>query len=328
MHIDFHSHIVPDHIPADDSGEPAWPSMRHGEAGLAEIVIAERVFRAVDHRSWDVAARIKDMETDGIDMQVLSPMPELLSYWFAPEAGERLCEVVNEHIVQMVDAAPDQFRGVGMVPLQSPERACVMLKELRSDGMIGVEIGSHVAGLPLGDASLAPFFATAEAENLMLMVHALHPVGVDRIGGAPDMAAAAVFPLETALAAISLLNGGVLERHPALKIMLCHGGGALPAILPRLDHAWHCGLSPARTMSRPPSELARGFYFDTLVYGRGPLDLLMSVAGEDRLAMGTDYPFAVKQSDPVGFLNSAAPKAATRIARGPDALLQKGDARQ
>lgn len=320
--IDFHSHIVPDAFPPDETGETFWPSIRHLKDGAAEIVISDRVFRKIDCRSWDVAARLEDMAKDGIDVQVLSPMPELLSYWFKPAAGERICAVTNDFIASMIGAAPDRFRGIGMVPLQDPIRAAAMLSDLRASGMIGVEIGSHVNGVPLGDASLEPFYRAAEAEGLMLMVHALHPAGVERIGAAPDMAAAAVFPLETALAATSLMVNGVMDRHPELKIMLCHGGGALAAILPRLDHAWRSGLSLAGTMPRLPSDVARGFYYDTLVYGQGSLSLLLDSADRDRLLMGTDYPFAVMQSDPVAFLKSAVPDLAMKIAGGAVSLLQ------
>lgn len=320
--IDFHSHIVPDGFPPSESGESSWPSIRHLNDGAAEIVISDRVFRKIDFRSWDVAARLEDMSKDSIDVQVLSPMPELLSYWFKPAAGEQICAVTNEFIASMIGTAPDRFRGIGMVPLQDPIRAAAMLPDLRAAGMIGVEIGSHVNGVPLGDASLEPFYSAAEAEGLMLMVHALHPAGVERIGAAPDMAAAAVFPLETALAATSLMVNGVMDRHPELKIMLCHGGGALAAILPRLDHAWRSGLSLAGTMPRLPSDVARGFYYDTLVYGQGSLSLLLGSAERDRLLMGTDYPFAVMQSDPVTFLKSAAPDLAMKIAGGAVSLLQ------
>ncbi len=322
--IDFHSHIVPDRFPQDESGEAGWPGVRHLDDGAAEIIIADRVFRRIDLRSWDVAARLKDMSQDGIDIQVLSPMPELLSYWFEPATGERICTATNDFILSMVNAAPDRFRGIGMVPLQDPERAAAMVPELRASGMIGVEIGSHVNAVPLGDGSLDPFYKAAEAEGLMLMVHALHPAGVDRIGAAPDMAAAAVFPLETALAATSLMANGVPDRFPGLKIMLCHGGGALSAILPRLDHAWRSGLSLSRTMPRLPSEVAREFYYDTLVYGQGPLALLCDTAEQERLVMGTDYPFAVMQPDPVAFLKSAASKSAGAIASGAAALLKTG----
>lgn len=323
--IDFHTHIVPDGFPPDKSGEAAWPGVRHLENGAADIVIADRVFRKIDNRSWDVASRLEDMSKDGIDVQVLSPMPELMSYWFQPATGERVCTVVNDCIASMISVAPERFLGIGMVPLQDPIRAAAMVPELRAAGMIGVEIGSHVNGVPLGDPSLETFYNAAESEGLMLMVHALHPAGVERIGSAPDMAAAAVFPLETALAATSLMVNGVLDRYPELKIMLCHGGGALPAILPRLDHAWRSGLSLSGTMSRLPSAVARAFFYDTLVYGQGPLSLLLETAERDRLVMGTDYPFSVMQSDPVAFLKSAAPNPAMKIAAGAAPLLQTGE---
>lgn len=321
MIVDVHTHVVPDRFPDPVGAEPAWPTMRHGADGAAEILISGRVFRTVDRRSFDVDARLADMDRDGIDVQVLSPMPELLSYWFAPDAAAALAEGVNGHIAAMVARAPDRFRGFAMVPLQEPARAAAAVEVLAAQGFAGVEVGSHVAGTPLGDPSLEPFFAAAERVGLTVMVHALHPAGTERIGGAPDMAAAAVFPLETALAATSLLAGGVLERHPALRVLLCHGGGALPAILPRLDHAWRCGLSLARTMSSVPSEQAARFFCDSIVYGGEALALAVRAFGAEHVVVGSDYPFAVMQTDPAGFVRRAAPADAEAIMRAGAALL-------
>lgn len=325
MIVDFHTHVVPNSLPPP-GGEKLWPSIALHGADEADIMIGGRSFRRVDRRSWDVAARLADMDADGVEIQVLSPMPELLSYWFGAEEGERFCRAVNEHTLSMVAERPERFRGLGALPLQDPERAVRMLPELRRAGFVGIEIGTHINGMPLGDARLAPVFAAAEQNGLLVMVHALHPAGVERIGGAPDMAAAAVFPLETALAATSLIVGGVLERHPGLRIMLCHGGGTLPAILPRLDHAWRCGMSLAKVLSVPPSEIARRFYYDTIVYGADVLHLLARTAVPDRIVLGSDYPFAVMQTDPAGFLRRSAPELTEATASAARSLLQPVEA--
>ncbi|MBV1868406.1 MAG: amidohydrolase [Marinosulfonomonas sp.] len=327
MIVDFHTHIVPDALPEAPGDGVGWPVIKKLGDEDAEIVIEGRTFRRIDRRSWDAAARLMDMDRDGIDVQVLSPMPELLSYWFAPNVGARICDAVNDHLLKMEAVAPKRFRTMGIVPLQDPAKAVRTLRELRRSGMIGVEIGSHVVGRPLGDPALAPFFAAAEEEGMTVMVHALHPAGVERIGGAPDMAAAAVFPLETALAATSLMVSGVMERHPGLKVLLCHGGGALQAILPRLDHAWQCGLSLASTMVQSPSDIARQFFYDTIVYGQGPFDLLSASVGAERIVMGSDYPFAVMQPDPVSFVRRVSPDAADAILPGPAGLLETGGTR-
>ena len=137
------------------------------------------------------------------------------------------------------------------------------------------------------------------------------------------MAAIAAFPLETALAATSLMTGGVLENHPNLRIVLSHGGGALPAILPRLDHAYRLGMPIRNSMSVPPSKLARRFYFDSIVYDDVALQFLETTVGHDRILAGTDYPFLIMENDPVGFIRRALSETAadTILYRSPTVLL-------
>ena len=303
--IDVHSHIVPDQFPDGAGRDVRWPSIVHGKDGSAQVVIEGKLFRQIDVRSWNAEARIADMEATGIGRQVLSPMPELLSYWFDGNSATAICESVNSFLAGLVAAHSDRFSAFGMVPLQTPDRAARDLTGLSDMGLAGIEIGTHVQGTPLGDPSLAPVFAEAERLGMTIMVHALHPVGVERIGSIPAMDATAVFPLETALAAVSLMTGAVLEKHPDLRIVLCHGGGALPAILPRLDHAYRLGMPIRNCMSVPPSELARRFYFDSIVYGDAALQFLEAAVGADRMLAGTDYPFLVMENDPVGFIRRA-----------------------
>lgn len=321
--IDVHSHIVPDQFPDRAGRDARWPSVVHGKDGSAQVVIEGKPFRQIDLRSWNVEARIADMEARGIGHQVLSPMPELLSYWFDSNSAAAICEWVNNFLAGLVAAHPDRFSAFGMVPLQTPDRAARDLTELRDMGLAGIEIGTHIQGTPLGDPSLVHVFAEAERLGMRIMVHALHPVGVERIGSIPAIDATAVFPLETALAAVSLMTGGVLEKHPDLRIVLCHGGGALPAILSRLDHAYRLGMPIRDCMSVPPSDLARQFYFDSVVYGDAALQFLEATVGADRILIGTDYPFLVMENDPVGFIRRALSEdaASTVLYRSPASIL-------
>ena len=321
--IDVHSHVVPDRFPDGTERDARWPSIVHEQDGSARIVIGGKPFRQIDLRSWNADARLADMEAKGIGHQVLSPMPELLSYWFGAGDAEAICDCVNTFLADLVATYPKRFSAFGMVPLQTPEKAAHSLSGLRDMGLTGIEIGTHVQSTPLGDPSLAPVFAEAERLNMTVMVHALHPAGVERIGDVPAMAAIAAFPLETALAATSLMTGGVLENHPNLRIVLSHGGGALPAILPRLDHAYRLGMPIRNSMSVPPSKLARRFYFDSIVYDDVALQFLETTVGHDRILAGTDYPFLIMENDPVGFIRRALSETAadTVLYRSPAVLL-------
>ena len=321
--IDVHTHVVPAHIPARSNASRHWPTIAldGNEAGEASVLIDGRVFRRIDSRCWDIERRLSDMREDGSDVHVLSPMPELLSHWMTPDEAEAVLDVINADIVRMVTEAPGHFIGIGAVPMQDVPRAVCCLAQLKKLGLRGVEIGSHINGVPLGDASLFPIYEAAADLGLVLFVHPLHPVGVERIGRAPEYAAVAVFPLETALAAVSLLASGVLDRFPNLQILLSHGGGALPWILPRLDYGRTLGGSTTRDFAQPASELARRFWYDTILYSDRSLRFLSDAVGFDRIVVGSDYPFAIRQNHPGMFAANALGTDAGKLTRNAERLL-------
>lgn len=302
---DFHTHFVPADFPADDGTELLWPSMRRLSDYEAEVIICDRVFRRIDARSWDPSVRLSDMDRDGIDRQVLSPMPELLSHWFAPDPAQRICAHLNRSMADMVASCPRRFAAYGAVPLQAPDLAAREIRNLSAAGFAGIEIGSHVNGLPLGDRSLDPVYAAAESEGMVVMVHALRPDGLNRVGAGAD-AAVTLFPMESALAALSMLTGGVLARFPGLRILLAHGGGALPILSARLRQVQAC-VSPPHLAGcgGDAAELSRRFHVDSIVYDADVLRFVTARQGGRRLVMGSDYPFAVMQTDPAGFVRNA-----------------------
>lgn len=303
--IDTHTHFVPRSVPSEPGRNPLWPSIeRKGNDGAA-VMVGGKVFRAIDSRSWDAGRRIDDMSADDVDVQVVSPMPELLSHWFPPTDADALCRCINEGIAELCNTHPGQFIGIGMVPMQDAPLAIRRLGEIKSLGLRGIEIGSHINGVPLGDARLHDIYAAAEEAGLMVMIHPLHPLGLDRMGGRPELAAVAAFPLETAFAAVSLMTNGVTERFPKLRILLSHGGGALPWILPRLRHARTVGPPLDSLFPRDPGEMVKSLYYDTILYDDVALDYLVAKVGEDRIVAGSDYPFTIKQERPVAFAERA-----------------------
>ncbi|RJF89385.1 amidohydrolase [Oleomonas cavernae] len=315
VNIDLHAHFVPQAFPDGRGRSALWPAIEHRPDGRAAIVIGGRPFRVLDACNWDSAARLADLAAEGVDRQVISPMPELLSHWFDAAEADLLSRHMNEALAALVATQPDRYLGLGMVPVQDPELAARRLEEVKTLGLRGVEIGSHINGLPLGDASLDPFYAAAQALDLAIMVHPLHPVGRERLGGNPALAAAAAFPLDTALAGASLLAAGIPDKYPRLRILLCHGGGALPWILPRLDQVWSLGGSLGALFPRKPSEMARKFYYDTVLYDAPSLRFLAQTVGIDRIAVGSDYPFVIQQGRPVDFALGALHCPGEQLAR-------------
>ncbi len=304
--IDVHAHVVPKELPKRPSSgvEARWPCMCHDNAVDAALTIAGKRFRQIDHRSWDGRVRIEDMDAAGVARQALSPMPELLSYWFAPVNALELCRWTNDSIAEMVAARPDRFSGLGIVPLQDPELAAAELSRLARDGFAGVEIGSNIDGTLPGDARFTEFYAEAERLGLALFVHALHPVGADRLADRPELIPFAAFPLDTALAAISLIREGVAERFPGLRLGFSHGGGAIVPLAHRLGQAARLSDGFGGTLSRSPAEYAAGFFYDSLVYDAGYLAHLANDFAPGQVFCGTDYPYAIMETDPEGAIAS------------------------
>jgi aminocarboxymuconate-semialdehyde decarboxylase len=301
--IDVHCHFVPSQFPAYRGKNPGarWPSMQHDGCGHANVMIQGKNYRTVVESAWDGAKRIVDMDRMGIARQILSPMPELLSYWLPLEDAKLLLRHTNDEIAALCAAHPQRFSGLGGVPLQDMDAAMRELEHiLRAQKLLGVEIATNVNGVPVGDARFEPFFAEAERLGAPIFVHALHPAGKDRLIGPPALEQVVAFPGDVALGIASLITGGVLERHPRLRIGFSHGGGAFAMVLPRLEHGWNVVPAIREAIPQAPSAYARRLYYDCLVYDAKTLAFVIERFGAERIMIGTDYPFNVHDKDPLG----------------------------
>jgi len=306
--IDVHSHVVPKRFPDNPvaGAEPRWPCMRLNNATQATVMIDGRPYRELDDRSWSVARRMEDMDRTGVSRQVLSPMPELLSYWFKPTVGLEICRWMNHMIGDMVASAPSRFSGLGIVPLQDPVLAAKELVALKSDGFRGVEVGSNVNGVFLGDARFEEFLAAAAELDLAIFVHALHPIGAERLQTSPDLIPLGAFPLDTALSALSLIRAGVPERFPQLRFGFSHGGGAIVPLTHRLAQGWRVTEGFRGSLPKVPEAYASAFFYDSLVYHPGYLAHLANEFAPNQVFCGTDYPYSIMETDPAGFIGTAA----------------------
>lgn len=266
------------------------------------VMVRGAVYRTVTSQCWSATHRLADMEKIGLTHQVLSPMPELLSYWMNGTDAAVLHRDINEQMARLSNDHPAQFSCLAAVPLQNLDLAISELeysaKVLR---MAGAEIGSNINGRPIGAPEFIPFFAAAERLGMAIFVHAMRP-NLDRLVGPPILEAALGFPTEVGLAAASAITSGLMLRHPELRIAFSHGGGTLATLLPRLQQAWQSTPALRESIELAPLEQARKFYYDTLVYDRELLLFLVERFGAEQLFMGTDYPFAIQEFDPLGRL--------------------------
>jgi aminocarboxymuconate-semialdehyde decarboxylase len=314
MLIDVHCHVSPLAYPDSPSEEARtrWPCMHCSSSSDAMLMFDGKPFRKLDSRSWSSARRLDDMDADGVDVQVLSPMPELLSYWLAYDDAEKLADHVNQQISELISRSPQRFRGLGAVPLQDPGRSAQYLRRLKHEfGLSGVEIGSNVNGQMLGSPEFEPFFAAAEELSLCIFVHALHPVAAKAVGASENFAAFAGFPIDVAMAATSILLSGLIERRPKLRIGFSHGGGALGSMLGRLDMGWLKTQGFGGTLQARPSEQARRLYFDSNVYEVGYLRHIAETLAPGHVFVGTDYPYLIMQTHPAAFIAKAGLTAGT-----------------
>jgi len=297
MLIDVHTHLVPNPLPAfgNRKGGDRWPTMVPVSAHQCNVMISGKNFRTVTDQSWSPAKRAEDMVKEGVDRQVVSPMPELFSYWFDAVDTRDFCRFTNEVIAEWVREQPTRFYGLGGVPLQDPHLAAKEIAEIKKLGLHGVEIGSNVLGKSLAAPEFLEFFQEAQAQHCPIFIHALHPGGADRFTGAPLLNNLIGFPQENALAAATLITGGVMERCPDLKVLFSHGGSGFMIVLPRMDQGWH---TMEQFLPKPPSSYIQNFYFDTLLFDPLAIRHLVDQFGSKRVMVGSDYPFAIREVPP------------------------------
>ena len=299
--IDIHTHILPKEWPdlAERYGYGGFVKLVHEQPGCARMMIDGRDFRTIDENCWSPEARIRDCDRQGVDMQVLSTVPVMFSYWAKAEDAHDLSRILNDHIAELCRAYPQRFFGLGTLPMQSPDLAIQEMERCMLElGLAGIEIGSHVNEWNLSEPLLFPVFERAAELGVSLFVHPWDMMGKDSMSKywLPWLVG---MPAETSLALCSMIFGGVLERLPNLKVAFAHGGGSFPATIGRIEHAFHvrpdlCAVdNPVN-----PREYLGKFYLDTLVHDAPMLRYLIELVGVDKLALGTDYPFPLGELEP------------------------------
>ena len=310
--IDVHAHVVPENFPRylPQPELPGWPSMAPAQACHRHVMIDGKVYRTVSERCWSVASRVADMPAMGLSLQVISPMPELFSYWLPAHAADELLRYTNDVMAEMVSQSGGRLAALGAVPLQDMDLALAELHRVRQQlGFAGVEIGSNVNGRPIGAPEFEAFFAAAEALGASVFVHAVRPAGMDRLIGPAPLQQALGYPTDIGLAAASVITSNLIQRHPALRIGFSHGGGTLASLLPRLQQAHAVFPALQSAIAAPPSEQARRLFYDALVFDAPTLRHLVAVFGETQLMIGTDYPFNFHDDTP---LHASKPRLPTR----------------
>jgi aminocarboxymuconate-semialdehyde decarboxylase len=301
LKIDIHRHILPPHLPdlQQRYGCGGFVQLEKCGCDRARLLIDGKLFREIERNCWDPVLRIQEYDQYDCQVQVLSTVPVMFSYWAQSDHGYDLSRFLNDHLANVVQTYPKRFVGLGTIPMQDVTLAIRELErcvnELRFPG---VQIGTHVNGKNLDDASLFPVFEAAEQMGACVFVHPWEMLGKERMSKywLPWLVG---MPAETTLAICSIIFSGMLEKLPRLRIAFAHGGGVFPATIGRIAHGFEVRPDLCAIDNRVnPREYLKRIYYDSLVHDERYLKYFVDLVGADRIALGTDYPFPLGETVP------------------------------
>jgi len=300
MKIDIHTHIMPEKMPnwTKKFGYGEFIHLEHRNC-QACMMKGDKVFRVVEENCYKEDVRIREMDETNVSVQVLSTIPVLFNYWAKPKDSLETSRFFNDHIAETVSKNEKRFIGIGTVPMQEPDLAIKEMERCVSElKMPGIEIGTNVNGMNLSDKSLLPFFQAAESLNCALFIHPWDMMGEDEMSEywLPWLVG---MPAETSRAICSMIFAGIFEKFPNLRVAFAHGGGSFPFTIGRIEHGFEVRpdlVAVDNTVN--PRNYIRKFWVDSLVHDKAAFNYLLDLFGENKICVGSDYPFPLGESTP------------------------------
>jgi aminocarboxymuconate-semialdehyde decarboxylase len=305
--IDIHSHILPKNIPdfRKKFGYGEFITLDHYKPNCAKMMQGGKFFREVKSNSWDADVRTSEYNKYQVKKQVISTVPVLFCYWAKGEDGLEISRFLNDDIAKTVNNSPDNYFGLGTLPLQDPELAKEELRRCMKElHLQGIEIGTHINNWNLNDENLFPVFKEAEKLGASIFVHPWDMMGQEKMQKywLPWLVG---MPAETSLAICSMIFGGVFEKLPKLRVAFAHAGGSFPGTIGRIEHGFN--VRPdlvAVDNKKNPRDYMGKFWVDSLTHDPTQLQIVMNLFGEDKIALGTDYPFPLGELEPGKLIES------------------------
>ncbi|HXU88921.1 MAG TPA: amidohydrolase family protein [Methylomirabilota bacterium] len=304
--IDIHAHVVPQAMWRAADAQRDWYGYRHEPGdGIGTVLHAgKRTAFSSPKVRLTPEERIRDMDAQGVDVQVLSIHTPFFGYHLDATQGRALAREVNDEIAATVKAHPRRLAGFATLPAQDVKAAIDELERAVTVlGLKGAELDTVVNGENWDEPKFRPLFKAAEAMGAVLFFHPQpqHNFMLQR-AGRHNLANSLGVIVEDAILVAVLILGGVLEDCPSLKACVAHGGGPACYAMGRIDRGWNGMPADRRLIPRPPSTYQRQLFYDTVVGSEKALRLLLDEVGADRVVLGSDWPFVPWHPSPVAWV--------------------------
>ncbi len=333
LKVDAHTHLLPQSWP--ETFDIPLRLIRYekptekGFVARMEYKADGRLFRELKDNCFDPDAMLRECDEAGVDVQVVCTVPVMFNYHMPAETGTPWSQFLNDDLAQTCKRRPDRLVGLGTLPLQDTAAAVAEVGRGLRLGLVGYQIGSHVNAfrgflpdgtpkieqLQLNHPDLRPVWRECARLGACLMIH---PWDMEWWAPADYWQPWLVgMPAETTLAGTALILGGVLSECPTLRVMMSHGGGALPFLMGRIEWGYRCRPDlVAKHCKEMPRSVAKLLYFDSITHDERMLQHLVDLFGPDKVMLGSDYPF------PLGEVRSVAPVTGEVLTAYPGELIQ------
>jgi aminocarboxymuconate-semialdehyde decarboxylase len=312
--VDMHTHILPEKLPnfAKKFGYGDFIHLEHHKKGVARMMKGDTFFREIEENCWDAAFRIREYEQHNTQLQVICTVPVMFSYWAKAVDCLELSRFLNDDIAETCSAFPMQYLGLGTIPMQDTKLAIKELERCKTLGFRGVQIGSNVNQLNLNEAQFFPIFEACRDLDLSVFVHPWEMMGEMEMKRywLPWLVG---MPAETTRAMCSLIFGGVMEKLPEVRFNFAHAGGSFFATIARIKHGFDCrpDLVAIDNPIDPRNYLGK-FWVDCITHDAATLQFIMDLQGEDKITLGSDYPFPLGDLEIGAFIETMNLSEATK----------------